>query len=150
MQPFSSADATNSLQSLAHAAAERQNQLEQFSVQPDLSEIDEENDSESPTFDRFYGRRGGKAIVSMITFDPTEFQIIWANYREFVIKNYNCGRGRKSPHPGKDVLFTRLAKMKHGGQWDMMENLFSLKGPTFEGMIMRFANMLSPHFYETR
>ena len=115
MQPFFSADATNALQVLTDVAAERQNGLEQFSVQPYLSDTDEEDDSESPIFDRFYESRGGRAIVSMINFDPTEFQIIWANYREFIITNYNCGRGRKSAHSGKDVLFMMLATMKHGG-----------------------------------
>ena len=31
----------------------------------------------------------------------------------------------------------------------MMVNLFSLKGSTFERVIMRFVDMLSPHLYET-
>ena len=41
-----------------------------------------------------------------------------------------------------------LAVLKHGGQWDFLAKMFSLKGPTFERMIMKFIDIISYPVFE--
>ena len=61
---------------------------------------------------------------------------------------YNTGRGRKSVHTGKEVLFMTLCVMKHGGQWDFLAKTFGLKGPSFERLIMKFIEIISLPVYQ--
>ena len=41
-----------------------------------------------------------------------------------------------------------LAVLKQGGQWDYLAKMFSLKGPTFERMIMKFIDIISYPVFE--
>ena len=84
----------------------------------------------------------------MINFDAQEFDTLWQENREHIMEHFNIGRGRKSPHTAKDVLFMTLTVMKHAGNWDMMANLFGKKGPTFERLVMRFVTIISPRLYK--
>lgn len=51
----------------------------------------------------------------MINFDPSEFEIIWGYFGDFIGRHYNVGRRKKCSETGKDVISMTLAVMKHGG-----------------------------------
>lgn len=58
---------------LAEAAGEREAKLDGYNDTTDLSDTYDDNGSDSPTFDVFYGRGGSKAITGMKHLDPMEF-----------------------------------------------------------------------------
>lgn len=39
-------------------------------------------------------------------------------------------------------MFITLATLSHGGKWDWMGHIFEMKGPTFEGVILCFVEMV--------
>lgn len=70
----------------------------------DFGDSDEENDSDCPIFGRFYEAGGIDAIHKMTNFDPQDFDYIWGLFSNFVLMNYNVGRGRKSDESTKDCF----------------------------------------------
>ena len=147
MPPISQSQAATALQLLADAAVERNNEIYRYE-QDDAAETDEEADSESPTFDRFYEQGGSAAIIEMTNFDPTQFLGVWYGFEEIIMARYNTGRGRKSVHTGNVLLFMTLCVMKHGGQWDFLAKMFGLKGPSFEKLIMKIIGSISLPVYK--
>ena len=147
MPLITQSQAATALQLLADAAVERNNEISRYE-QDDAAETDEDVDSESPTFDRFYEQGGSAAIIEMTNFDPTQFLGIWCGFEKIIMVRYNTGRGRKSVHTGKDVLFMTLCVMKHEGQWDFLAKMFGLKGPSFEKLIMKFIEIISLPVYQ--
>lgn len=84
----------------------------------------------------------------MTNFEASEFQSIWNSISEIIIERYNIGPGRKSHHTGKEMLFMILTVLKHGGQWEIIAKVFSLKGPSFERMMTKFIDLLYESLYE--
>ena len=55
----------------------------------------------------------------------------------------------ESVHTHQEMSFLMtFAVLKHGGQWDFLAKMFTLKGPTFERMIMKFTDIISYPVYE--
>ena len=47
----------------------------------------------------------------------------------------------------QDVLFLLLCTLKHAGNWDFNGKMFDIKGPTFERMILGFADRICDTLY---
>jgi len=84
----------------------------------------------------------------MCNFTGPEFRILYNTMHDVIVENWNTGRGRRSPYKGMDVLFMLLTTMKHAGSWDALGQMFAIRGPTFERVIIKFLNIISPHLYE--
>ena len=145
--PFTAREAAQTLQLLSTAAIERRNELELYDTAP-LEDTDEDNGTDLPIYDQFYDQGGSRAIVEMINFSPAQFLGIWAGFQDLIYENYNVGRGRKSTHTPKDVLFMTLSVHKHGGTWDFLAKMFGQKTSAFERLIVRFIRILSEPVYE--
>lgn len=91
--------------------------------------------------------RGSATVLELTNFSDSEFHDIWMSAEKFINSNYNVGRGCKSKHSGKFVLLMKFFVLKDGGNWYILATMFCLKGPSFELMIMRFINIISPQFY---
>ena len=95
MAPFTSTNAATALSLLADAAVERENELEVQLSQPLQEDTDEENGSECPIMDTFYGQGGAEGIREMTNFSPMEFERVWEAFKVHIMSEYNVGRGRK-------------------------------------------------------
>ena len=40
-----------------------------------------------------------------------------------------------------------LTVLKHGGAWDLTARILNIKGPTFEGLVTGYMEMLENHIY---
>ena len=138
MANVSHAQAATALQLLSDAAVDRRNELQQFEDDSDPNGSEENDDSDAPLFDRFYEQGGYVVVLEMPNFDPTQSSAIWSGFKGVIAQYYNTGRGIKSAHTGRDVLFTTSYVLINGGQWDALEKTFGLKGSCFEKLIMKF------------
>ncbi|ETV64188.1 hypothetical protein H257_18887 [Aphanomyces astaci] len=109
-------------------------------------EPDEDADSNSPIYDAFLSTQGPEGIFSLTNFSPSEFDLLWADLRHFVSKNWNVGSGRKSEVSARDLLLMMLASMKHCGNWDVVALVFSQKPPTFEKRVLGYIKAVHPFF----
>ena len=98
-------DAARALDLLTDSALRRRQALAAFPTAPLQSQEDEENDSESPILDSFVQRGGEEAIFSKTNFSRIEFDRVRNTVQEYVLINWNVGRGRKSGFYGKEVFF---------------------------------------------
>ncbi|ETV71248.1 hypothetical protein H257_13388 [Aphanomyces astaci] len=89
-------------------------------------EPDEDADSNSPIYDAFLSTQGPEGIFSLTNFSPSEFDLLWADLRHFVSKNWNVGSGRKSE--------------------DVVALVFSQKPPTFEKRVLGYIKAVHPFF----
>ena len=141
-------DAASALSLLAEAALQREQNLAEHNGDQRDESSDDEADSVCPYFDAFYAEGGVQGIKDMINFTPVEFEEIWLHIARFVTTNYNCGRGKRSKVKGKDMVFMLLVVLKHGGRWDILGQVFRIKGPCFERMITNFAKLIAPELYK--
>lgn len=146
--PISTQEAANALAQLAEVHDDRNAELNQYAANRDPVESDDENDSPTPIFDAFYNSGGSATILAMTNFTPQEFERCWDIIADFVRTNWNVGRGRRCAHSGRDVFFMLLTVMKHGGNWDFLAEMFKMKGPTFERMIVKFLETISQKYYD--
>ncbi|RQM29211.1 hypothetical protein B5M09_011706 [Aphanomyces astaci] len=109
-------------------------------------EPDEDADSNSPIYDAFLSTQGPEGIFSLTNFSPSEFDLLWADLRHFVSKNWNVGSGRKSEVTARDLLLMMLASMKHCGKSDVVALVFSQKPPTFEKRVLGYIKAVHPFF----
>ena len=86
-------------------------------------------------------------MVEMTNFSLNEFRAIWSVLSDKVEMDWNNGRGRKRQHKPQDVLFMLLCTLKHAGNWDFNGKMFDIKGPTFERMILGFAERIYDTLY---
>ena len=148
MTPLPPNHAAAALQLLADPAVERDNEIAQFSPHRLSFSSDDDADSPCPLFDTFYNEGGAEAIRSMTNVLPRNFELLWNHLSEYVTQTYNVGRGQRSKVSGKDALFITMTVLKHGGQWDMLARVFSMKGPTFEGLVTRFVSLISQFVFD--
>ncbi|KAF0732821.1 hypothetical protein Ae201684P_012807 [Aphanomyces euteiches] len=127
-------------------ATKRRNERHRFSTVPRSDH--EEADTINPIYDKFYSIGSVDSVKSLTNFMPHEFDGLWYALKPRVNKHWNVGKGRKSPHTGKDVLFMLLAVFKNGGTWDVLAALFQLSSSTFERLICGFLMKDYPHMYE--
>ncbi|ETV67620.1 hypothetical protein H257_16216 [Aphanomyces astaci] len=69
-------------------------------------EPDENLDSTSPIYDAFVNDQGLDGIRTMTNFSPSEFNILWADIRQYLSKHWNTGSGRKSELAANGDRFT--------------------------------------------
>ena len=141
-------EAQNALHMVGEAAVHRTNDLEAYPMEDLKSDTDDESDSSTPTYDSFYQSGGSPAILKMCNFAPDEFQEVWMKFREVMLKNWNTGRGRKTKHGARDMLFIVLSCMKHGGQWDFLRRMFKIKGPTLWDLVEKSIRLAADVSYE--
>lgn len=84
---------------------------------------------------------------TLTKFSLIEFHEIFDRLREHIAKKYNRERGKRSQYQGNDVVFMSLTVCTHSGQWDFLDKMFNIKGPTFERLIMNFIKLLSDYAY---
>lgn len=113
--PISTFQAIQALLILANAAAERDSELENYSVIL-AYECDEEKGSTCQFFDNFNETGGAGAILSITNFSMEKFQKLWDLFGAFIELNYNIRKRRKSDITDKDALFMMLAILKAGCQ----------------------------------
>ncbi|KAE8891200.1 hypothetical protein PF003_g24632 [Phytophthora fragariae] len=80
-------------------------------------------------------------------FSEEEINMLWRVVEEHVVLRWNVGRGKKCKYGGKDVMFMMLTALKHCGKWDVVASVFKINPPTFQKMIMKFTEMISPFVY---
>ena len=80
----------------------------------------------------------------MTNFTLSELSTIWARLDQYVLENWNTGRGKRTAQTPKECFFMLLVVMKHGGRWDFLGRMFDFKGPTFERLIVRFLDTILP------
>ena len=138
------------LKILAEPRAKRQEDLAKYVSDPDATETDtdDERDSDTPVLDNFSQSDEVGAVVEMTNFTLNDFNSLWNVVEEKVESEWNTGRRRKSQHYPKDVLFMLLSTLKHAGHWDFNSKMFGVKGPTFERMIIGFAERVVDILYE--
>ena len=112
-------------------------------IDDEVLDTDEENDSNCPIYDSFYNDGGSQSIKAMCNFDSTQFFELWIMIEDYVSKNWNVGRGKRTQYKAQDVLFMTLTVLKHGQQWNFTARLFSIKCSTFERLITGFLRMIS-------
>ncbi|RHY32635.1 hypothetical protein DYB32_004321 [Aphanomyces invadans] len=128
---------------LENLEQQRQDKRARYSaVRPD--DPDNDVDSNSPVYDAFMETQGAECIMTLTNFSPAEFNVLWADMRQYVLKHWNVGSGRKSEVSGRDLLFMSLAALKHCGTWDVVAAVFKQKPPTFEKRVIVFINVLHP------
>ncbi|KAF0692854.1 Aste57867_16100 [Aphanomyces stellatus] len=101
-------------------------------------------DSSSQIYDAFLNNRGPDGILTMTNFSPDEFNVLWADIRQLLLKSWNTGSGRKSEVSGRDLLLMSLVSLKHCGTWDVVAAIFNHKVSTFEKRVMTFLNAFHP------
>lgn len=141
--PLSRRQVVTAITNLEDARTRREHDLSMYRTVR-VVDSDDELDSESPIYDAFFEHGGSEAVRTTTNFSANEFLSLWDSVREHVIRNWNVGRGRRSPQKPKDVLFMTLATAKHGGQWDWLSKMFGMKGPTFERLILNFMGIITP------
>ena len=86
----------------------------------------------------------------MTNFTLSELSTIWARLDQYVPKNKNTGKGKRTAQTPKDCFFMLLVVMKHGGRWNFLGRMFDVTGPTFERLIVRFLEAILPVVQELR
>lgn len=67
---------------------------------------------------------------------------------DIVSPSRDVARGRKYTQTLKDVLFMTLPVLMHRGQLGFMRNVFRIKGPTFDKLIVGYIRVDSRPLYE--
>lgn len=148
MNEISRNNVTQALSLLAETAAEHLDAIEQYDPEPDCPDSDDDNDSSSPIFDKFYDSGGSGAILQMTNFTPDKIESIWLNMEDSITQVFCSGRGKKSAVKPKDCLFMLLTVLKHGGNWDFLAKMFNCKGPNFERLMIKYCKAISPILYK--
>ena len=130
---------------LSEAAETHRNRI-QSSVPRDDSSDDEV--SACPLLDCYVSKGGPDTLKTMTNFTESEFDYIWTRMNTHVQSTWNVGRGRKSKHQPKDVLFMTLTVLKHPSTWQMSGLMFDMKGPTFQKLIMGYLEIIGPELYK--
>lgn len=65
------------------------------------------------------------------------------------MSEWNLGRVRKSIYKGADVVFMLFTFSKHGGKSDVLGEMFKMKGPSFEKLVIGFMKVFTHPPYET-
>jgi hypothetical protein len=137
----------NGLDILNTLHTQRMAQYESIEPRTDLEEIHQQMASENPIMQKFFRKNGSTTIQLMTNFTMDQFTRLWMILSSDIQKNWNTGRGRRSPHTPMDVLFFTLTVLKHGGKWDTMAQIFDIKTATFEKIIMSFIHAVAPKMY---
>ena len=86
-------------------------------------------------------------MVEMTNFSLNKFRAIWSVLSDKVQMDWNSGRGRKRQHKPQDVLFMLLCNLEACWQLGLQRKMFYIKGPTFERMMLGFADLVCGTLY---
>ncbi|ETM35522.1 hypothetical protein L914_17597, partial [Phytophthora nicotianae] len=121
-------------------------------VVPD-NESDSDDGSESiavtlPSVYEFCLRaEGPEGVLKFSKFAPEEFEQLWTVVYPHVKEHWNVGRGKKCRYAARDVFFMTLTTLKHLGKWDIVARVFKIPPSSFQKMIRRFMDAVSPFLY---
>ncbi|KAG2829994.1 hypothetical protein PC129_g6679 [Phytophthora cactorum] len=118
-------------------------------VQNDFLDSDDDADdtsadSDSPLLDGYFESGGSDAVVTLTNFTLTEFHFLWAHVELELTSRWASGRGRKSTTTAKDASMMFLCVLKHYGTWQKHAIDFGFKAPTFEKMMYRVLEIVTP------
>ncbi|RLN87836.1 hypothetical protein BBJ28_00025704, partial [Nothophytophthora sp. Chile5] len=80
-----------------------------------------------PHFDKFRDIGGSAAIEDMTNFTTREFNELWLSVRDYVVVNYNVGRGR--------------------GTWQSLSDIFNIPTTSFTDVVTKFIEILAPKLF---
>ncbi|ETV73531.1 hypothetical protein H257_11656 [Aphanomyces astaci] len=143
--PLTSRNISQGLALLTNLDQQRQAKRARYSTVR-AEEPDENLDSTSPIYDAFVDDQGPDGILTMTNFSPSEFNILWADIRQYLSKHWNTGSGRKSEVTGRDLLLMMLTSLKHCGSWDIVAAVFKQKSATFQKRVLTYIGVLHPFF----
>ncbi|KAE9033676.1 hypothetical protein PR003_g11027 [Phytophthora rubi] len=101
----------------------------------------------TPFFDEFRDVGGSAAIKETTNFTLREFNELWLSVRDYVVVNYNVGRGKRSEVSGNDAFFMTHVTLKAGGTWEGLCKVFNIASATFTDTVTKFIRLLSPKLY---
>ncbi|KAG3129634.1 hypothetical protein PI126_g20876 [Phytophthora idaei] len=118
-------------------------------VQNDFLDSDDDADDtsadfDSPLLDGYFESGGPDAVVTLTNFALTEFHLLWAHVEPELTRRWASGRGRKSTTTVKDAVMMFLCVLKHNGTWQKHTIDFGFKAPTFEKMMYRVLEIITP------
>ncbi|KAG4244760.1 hypothetical protein PC116_g7421 [Phytophthora cactorum] len=118
-------------------------------VQNDFLDSDDDADDtsadfDSPLLDGYFESGGSDAVVTLTNFTLTEFHLLWAHVEPELTRRWASGRGRKSTTTVKDAFMMFLCVLKHYGNWQKHTIDFGFKAPTFEKMMYRILEIITP------
>ncbi|KUF99909.1 hypothetical protein AM587_10001449 [Phytophthora nicotianae] len=99
-------------------------------------------------FDFCLQAEGPDGVLKLTNFAPEEFDHVWAAVYPHLQGKWNVGRGKKCRYAARDVFFMTLSSLKHLGKWDTVARVFRIPPSTFQKMIRKFMDILSPILYE--
>lgn len=120
-----------------------------YSSQPEVSNTDEETDSDTPVFGSFYNESSSEGIQKMTTISTKEFHILRKNFGEYIIDNWKIGQRKNYTYTAKDVPFILLTVLKNDIQLEFLGGIFSIKGTTLERLILNFISCTVRDIYNT-
>ncbi|RHY68737.1 hypothetical protein DYB34_009084 [Aphanomyces astaci] len=86
---------------------------------------------------RRYDRAEG--IMTLTNSSSSEFNLLWADVRQHILRHWNVGSGRKCAVSARDLL------LKHCGNWDIVAQTFRTTVATFEKRVMSFIEVMHPY-----
>ncbi|GMF23980.1 unnamed protein product [Phytophthora lilii] len=101
-------------------------------------------DSDSPLLDDYFESGGSEAVVTLTNFTITEFHLLWSHVDANLTSQWISRRGRRSTTTPKDAFMMLLCELKHYETWQKHALDFGYKAPTFEKMMHRVLNVITP------
>ena len=108
MPPTSNRSAAPDLRLFADAAATRKQEFAQYETAPIASQSDEDADSDSPILDSVLQQGGTARVHQMTNFTLSELSTIWVRLNQYVLENWNTGKGKRTAQTPRDCFFTLL------------------------------------------
>ncbi|KAE8955893.1 hypothetical protein PR001_g31928, partial [Phytophthora rubi] len=133
---------------LFYEEEKRQQNLARFQLTAPRNDSDDEGGALCPKYDRILRVQGADRVLRMCNFSPAEFERLWDVLEDHVLAHWNVGRGKKSTHPPKDILFMTIGALKHRGNWDVVSSMFEIDPSPFQKMVRKFLSMLEPFLYD--
>ncbi|OWZ13412.1 hypothetical protein PHMEG_00013271 [Phytophthora megakarya] len=137
--PLSATQVAHDVSILSQLDADRQAQRESMSSVV-IDRSNDEIDSPSPVYHSF-PREDAANITAMTNFASYEFKRLLGYLRNHLRDRWNRPM---------DVTYMFLTTLKHSGTWDVVADVFKIKPPTFQKMMLSFATVLSLYLYESR
>ncbi|KAE9012838.1 hypothetical protein PF011_g8738 [Phytophthora fragariae] len=134
---------------LCYEEEKRQQNLARFQLTAPRNDSDDEGGALCPKYDRILSVQGADRVLRMCNFLPVEFERLWDVLEDHVLAHWNVGRGKKSIHSPKDILFMTIGALKHCGNWDVVSSMFEIDPSPFQKMVRKFLSMLEPFLYDT-
>ena len=144
---FSSAHIARVLQYVRDNQSSRLTEINAVAPSPRTDHYRQEEEEDSPIYDSFR-LNDHASIKDMTSFTPLEFDILYEKIHERIITSWNVGRGKKTNHTAKDVLFMTLFVLKSYTKWSTMAKMFRMKTTTFQHLVQQYLIPLSNIVYD--